>query len=91
MIDTTTDFAAAMDDFGVTAVIGGVDVQGIFDKDYLDAYGVAGTVPIFTCKTADVSAVVPGTTTLSIGAASYLVVVVESDGTGMSRLKLEAP
>jgi len=75
--------ANAVVDFG-----GGVTVAGIFGNDYAGQFGIDGTVPVFQCKTADVSAVVRGTA-IVINAVNYKAVRKESDGTGWTTVILE--
>lgn len=79
------------DDFGVAATIGAATVNGIFENQFLGAPGeapVAGTVPTFTCRTTDVSSVVSGTSTAVINSATYTVVGIHPDGTGVTTLIL---
>lgn len=77
--------ANATADFG-----GGVVVDGIFDADYGDALNlVAGTMPAFAASTATLSGILPGSTVV-IGGTSYSVSTVKPDGTGLTRLMLEA-
>lgn len=83
----------AVDDFGVAATIGGATVNGIFDNDFIEVetgagVGVALQQPRFTCRTADVSGVVEGTSA-TISGVSYTVRIVQPDGTGMTDLILE--
>lgn len=78
------------DDFAVAATISSATVNGIFENQFLGAPGeadVAGTVPTFTCRTADVSSVTAGTT-VTISAVNYVVTGVHPDGTGVTMLIL---
>lgn len=89
MIDTTTDFSAAMADFGTAGTLNGETVIGIFDNGYAEGMDtVAGRRPFFAVPDTAAPAVDSGDT-LVLGAASYRVVGVEPDGTGMTRLMLE--
>lgn len=83
----------AVDDFGVAATIGGSTVNGIFDNEYIEVetgagVGVSLQQPRFTCRSADVLAVVEGTSA-TISGVSYTVRIVQPDGTGMTELILE--
>lgn len=76
-------------DFAETALFGSTPIVGIFDNAYGDAMGVAGSAPIFTCKSSDASGLNPGTSTLTIRSSSYLVIGVEADGTGLTTVRLQ--
>lgn len=82
------------DDFAVTATLtGGGTVEGIFDAEYYAALdGIAGVAvessqPAFTAPTSDLSGVGQGDT-LTIDGATYEVVEVKPDGTGVTTLRL---
>lgn len=84
-------------DFGVEATFtpsGGSasTIEGIFDNEYLAIDGdgqvaVAGTTPVFHCKTADVANAYGGT--LVVNSTTYNIVEVKPDGTGTTMLILE--
>ena len=75
-------------DFGATATKSGVAVAGIFDSAYTAAFDmIAGSGPVFTCAS---SAGITRGNTLVINGTSYTVTIIEPDGTGMSRCRLEA-
>ena len=84
--DTTTGFAQ-------TATVGGASVAVIFDNanalGAVGPFGMAGTQPSVTLPTAQVP-VDPIGTTVVVGGGTYLVAAHEPDGTGISRLLLEA-
>ncbi len=82
--DTRPYFA----DFGATATKSGVAVAGIFDSAYAQSFDmIAGSGPVFTCAS---SAGITRGNTLVINGTSYTVTIIEPDGTGMSRCRLEA-
>ena len=85
--------AAFFADFGQSATVGGVVVSGIFDNGYalgsVGAMGMASSQPTLTLATASVPANPVGTAVV-VGGGNYLVGAHEPDGTGMSRLMLEA-
>lgn len=87
--DTSTFFA----DFGVPCTLGGAAVSGIFDNGYalgsVGPFGMASTQPVLTLATASVPANPVGITAV-VGGGAYLVAAHEPDGTGISRLLLEA-
>lgn len=76
-----------------TATIGGAVVPGIFDNGYalgnVGMSGMASTQPVFTLNTDALAGEVVGKT-IHVNGGSYLVAAHEPDGTGMSRLLLEA-
>lgn len=76
------------DGFAVTATIGGASVSAIFSNQAADALQVAGTQPVLTVKSSDVSATARGTAVV-VNAVNYTVAKIEPDGTGMSRVILE--
>ena len=77
-------------DFAETATFGSTPIAGIFDDAFASAMGIAGSAPVFVCKSSDAISLNPGTSTLVIRSSSYLVVGVEADGTGVSTVRLEA-
>lgn len=90
MIDTVTDFGAALTDFGVSATLSvGGSASVLFDAPYADALQIYGNAQrSATGKTTDLSAVTVGST-LTINAVAYTVAAIEPDGTGMTRLALK--
>lgn len=86
MFDTTLGFAQA-------ATVGGASVAVIFDNasalGAVGPYGMATTQPAITLPTAQVPADPVGTAVL-VNATAYVVAAHEPDGTGISRLLLEA-
>jgi len=85
--------AAFFADFGQSATVGGVVVSAIFDAAYSLAnagpIGMASSQPMLTLATANVPANPVGTAVV-VGAVNYTVGAHEPDGTGISRLMLEA-
>jgi len=78
-------------DFGVSVVLDGVSVRGIFDNEYAGSTGGVGmamTNPALTLPTSSVPADPVGKTVVK-GAESFLIAAHEPDGTGMSILLLE--
>lgn len=88
-MDLSVDTSLFLADFAETALFGGAEIRGIFDNGYAAALDVAGTLPTFTCASADAAALTPGASTLVIRSASWLVTGVEDDGTGMAVLRLQ--
>ena len=84
--DTTTGFAQP-------ATVGGVAVSAIFDNGYalgnVGMLGMASTQPAITLASTSVPANPVGLSVVVAG-GSYLVAAHEPDGTGISRLLLEA-
>lgn len=87
-----------IDDFGVAATYtpsGGVasTVNGIFDNDFIEidaggGVGVAMQQPRFHCRTADVPTAAEGDA-LVVNTVSYIIRIVQDDGTGMTMMVLE--
>ena len=75
------------DGFAVTALADGRFVNGIFDRSYIDANGVATNASAFTCASEDVE-LVRQDSSLTVQGVEYRVTVVEHDGTGVSVLRL---
>lgn len=73
----------------VAATIGAATVVGLFDGDYRDVLGVAGSAPVLTIPIASVAAVSIGDAVVA-NATNYTVVGIHPDGTGLTRLILEA-
>jgi len=99
-VETADDRAifVGIDDFGVAATYtpsGGAasTVNGIFDNDFIEidaggGVGVAMQQPRFHCRTADVSSAAEGDA-LVVNTISYIIRIVQDDGTGMTMMVLE--
>lgn len=89
----TEDLTAFFADFGVPATLGGASVVGVYDNGYslggAGMLGVASTQPTLTLPTAQVPADPVGQA-VAVAVKSYLVAEHQPDGTGVSRLLLEA-
>lgn len=87
-VETLDPFFA---DFAVAATVGGSAVSGIFDNAYQGSFEslVGDTAPAFTCKTADLPAITPGSTTVVVPAGSFTVTAIEPDGLGVTLLRLK--
>ena len=91
----TENLSAFFADFGVAATLGGsTAVRGVFDEAYalgsVGLAGMAGAQPVFTLPTASITPADPVGQPLVIGARAFTVAAHEPDGTGVSRLILEA-
>lgn len=75
--------------FAVTATVGGSSFPVMFDNGYQSALGglVESTAPQCMAKSADVAAVVQGTS-ITINSVAYTVTGVQADGTGVTTLQL---
>lgn len=91
----TEDFSAFMNtsEFATTCTLNGATVAAIFDAAYaqgsVGTYGMASTQPMLTLATASVPATPVGATAV-VNGATYTVAAHEPEGTGISRLMLEA-
>ena len=83
----TADAATFTNDFGLTAIVGGVTVEAIFDAAYTDPLGMAGNSPQLIVATEDLPAVAVGQA-VTANATSYTVQAIEPDGTGITTLIL---
>lgn len=90
-IEAATAASAVAALANVEATVAGNALLGIFDAAYGEAFDISGTTPALLCDdaTLDDLAVVAGDT-VTIGSDSYTVSRIEADGTGMSRLILDA-
>lgn len=90
-IEAATAASAVAALANVEATVAGSVLLGIFDAAYGEAFGISGTTPVLLCDDADLDDfdVVAGDT-VTIGSDSYTVSRIEADGTGMSRLVLDA-
>lgn len=87
------DFGPAVNGEPVSATVGGASVSAIFDAAYslgsVGPIGMASAQPMLTLATAQVPANPVGTAVV-VGSTNYTVGAHEPDGTGISRLMLEA-
>ena len=89
--DDLTPFFSA-DEFAQAGTLAGAAVVGIFEASYAPGgvgIGMAGTQPVFTLPTSSVLGDPVGATLQTAG-ATFVVAAHEPDGTGISRLLLEA-
>lgn len=88
------------DEFGVEATYtpagGGASstVKGIFDNTFIEAdaeaeVNVQASVPVFTCRTADLTSGGVFNDQLVISGVTYKAKIIRPDGTGMTSLFLE--
>ncbi len=82
------DVAPFLRDFGTDAVLNGAPVSGIFDNEYVEAFGMASRQPMFTLPTAQAGSVTQSSV-LVVEGVSYRVTRAEPDGTGVTVLMLE--
>ena len=71
-----------------TLIVGGNEVTGIFNNNYVDPFNVETSAPMFFCKESDLGVVTHGFAVID-GTDSYIVRSVQPDGMGMTRLILE--
>ncbi len=87
------DLSVFFDDMASPATLNGVAVQAYFDNAYtlgdVGMYGVASTQPVLTLPTAHVPAQPVGML-VEVAGQRFSVAVHQPDGTGISRLVLEA-
>lgn len=94
MLDPIADLEQLFaNDFSVAATHNSATVRGIFDNPYRPAelggeVGVAGTDPMFTCRSSQISSAVEGDT-ITISGTNYTIREIMPDGTGVTELVLE--
>jgi hypothetical protein len=76
------------DDFGTAVTLDGSPVNAIFDREYLEDGQVSGRVPMLKGREADFSGATEGTSTVVINAVTYVVEVIQPDGTGWVEVAL---
>lgn len=86
-MDGDLDAMLSTDEFAVVATVGGVTMNGIFDRPYRETLDTAGYAPVLWVRTSDASAAVYGSA-VTVNATSYTVAAVEPDGTGVTALVL---
>lgn len=84
-VEALNDF---FNDFAVTATWQSQSVQVIFDKAYLEGYGVAGINTFVTVPEANVPGIA-NAQTMVIDSVTYVVRNLIPDGTGMLQVELE--
>lgn len=92
-MDFSADIPLMLPDFGVDAQTPNGVLRGVFDNGYGQALNnlVDGSVPTFHCASADLPPLrLALNDIINITAASYRVVGIEPDGTGLSVLRLES-
>jgi len=94
-VETADDREALLADFGTVVTKADTSTfTGIFDAEFISidpnaTVGYEGSNPMLMARTADVDDLVHGSA-LTISGASYEVVGIEPDGTGITVLQLEA-
>lgn len=90
MTEAFAEFFAPAE-FASTATIGAVSVNGILDRPTADALDyAAGRRVTFVCAESALPAITLGSTTLTIGATTWVIVADDDDGAGVATLTLEA-
>ena len=82
----TDDFASSATFTDVSAGTSST-IKGIFDKESVEQAGLIEEVPVFTCKTSDVSSATFNDT-LVINSTTYYIKELLPDGTGVTRITL---
>ncbi|MDQ1345051.1 MAG: hypothetical protein QG586_581 [Pseudomonadota bacterium] len=91
MIETERDRLSMLRVLGETVRVGAVDLWAIFDHDYVLAGEVEQRVPTLTIRTSDAEAHCKAKgASVTVAGRVYRIRRHEPDGTGMSRLILEA-
>jgi hypothetical protein len=98
MVESDLDRAVMLADWGVNGVLKRASktrktVKGIFDSAYTEvdmsgSVGFTSTTPRFVCRSCDIVDAADADSVVICG-ESYLIRVVQPDGTGMTELILE--
>lgn len=86
----TEDMADFFDsnEFAITALYNGVTtVKVIYDHEYTEQFGAAGTNPFVTADAADFASASKGQA-IVLDSTNYTIKTIEPDGTGIVRLEL---
>lgn len=77
-----------VDGVAVTALVDGSQhVNGMFDRSYIDASGVASNASAFTCESDEVDMVSVGAS-LTVKGVDYRISNIEHDGLGIAVVRL---
>lgn len=87
-VESDSDRLALLNDFGVSAEIGGKTIIGILDNQYEDANGMAVQVPVFTVRMIDINSVSRGDK-IHIEKVDYTVEEIQDDGQGIGHVILQ--
>lgn len=75
-------------EFAITALYNGAtSVNVIYDHEYTEQFGAAGTNPFITANAADFASAAKGQA-IVLDSTSYTIKTIERDGTGLVRLEL---
>ena len=88
--DDLADIFSAGEIAMTAATVGAFTLYGVFENQYQEALDISGTVPVYTCRSSDVTlASIARGTTIVINSTSYTVRVLQPDGSGLTALVLE--
>ena len=77
------------DELGDIAVVGGSNMWGIFERQYMEIKEVEGYAPTFLVTDENAASITKNSTKLSIDLVDYMAISKHPDGTGMTLLILE--
>ena len=88
-IESLADQIAFVSTFGVPVIVGGVSIDAIFDKPYLEELGISTAVPQLIYITSQLPAVAYGQA-VTVASALFTGTVreIHPDGTGITTLYL---
>lgn len=91
-MDFTSDIPGMLVDFGVTLSSPGGDMLGLLIEPYAEAFGmVAGSQPACLVPSSSLVVTLPAVgDILTVGGRSFAITGFEPDGTGITRITLEA-
>lgn len=89
-VESDTDRATLLADFGATVTIGAATFTGIFRNAYIEIAGMAGVHPTVLARSSDISTnSIVIDSVLTIEGTNYKVKILQPDGTGFTLLVLE--
>lgn len=90
VIETDADRTNLLAGWGITATKGSDTFTAIFENDYVEIGDIVGLRPTALARSVDITAYsVAVGDTLTINSTTYIVRIVQPDGTGMTLLILE--
>lgn len=85
-VEDLTEFLDTEDGFAVSVVLDGTTINVIFDHEYIDDGRVSGELPMLKGQASDFASAAEGTSIVVISGVSYLVQVIQPDGTGWAEV-----
>lgn len=88
-IETEIDPFFQSTDFAQSVTVAGTGLLAIFDHAFIEDLAIEGEAPILHCKSADLPGNLAHGDAVTVATASYTIVGIQPDGTGVTILILE--